>query len=199
MNETLVLNKSYYAIHIIPWEKSVSLVYQGAAEAVDSNLQCYNFDNWCELSALMEKHDHGFVHTISMKVAIPEVIRLTKYNQLPRQEIRFTRSNLYHHYKNKCCYCGGQFSTRELNLDHIIPRSKGGLTSWENIVTSCYSCNSIKDDRTPEQAGMKLLVKPSKPKWQGVRTILKQAPLPIPVSWQNLLDSKYWQTELEHS
>ena len=197
MNSTLVLNRSYFGIHIIPWQKSVSLVYQGAAEAVDSNLQCYNFEDWCELSALMEKHDHGFVHTINMKVAIPEVIRLTKYNQLPRQEVRFTRHNLYSHYRNKCCYCGGQFSTKELNPDHVIPRSKGGLTNWENIVTSCYGCNTLKDDRTPEQAGMKLLVKPSRPKWQGVRTILKQAPLPIPVSWSRLIDEKYWQTELE--
>ena len=174
------------------------MLYQGHAEAVDENLQSYDFDNWVELTKMMETNGRGFVHTTTMRVAVPEVIRLTRYDRLPRQQVKFTRQGIYSHYGCKCCYCGVKFPTKELNLDHVIPRSKGGLTNWDNIVTACYNCNTKKDDMTPKQAGMRLLVKPSRPKWQGVKTILMHAPLPIPVSWQQLLDQKYWETELEH-
>lgn len=198
MSDTLVLNKNFTAIHIVSWQKSMSLLAQGAAEAVDENLQGYNFNDWCELSSMMEAGPK-FIHTTTMRIAVPEVIRLTKYDRLPKRDVKFTRSNIYTHYNNTCCYCGGKFSTKELNLDHVIPRSKGGHTNWTNIVLSCIPCNSRKDDMSPEQAGMKLLVKPSRPIWKGSRTITVQAPLPMPVSWSRLIDDKYWSSELEHN
>ena len=206
MSDTLVLNKNFTAIHIVSWEKSMSLIFQGAAEAVDENLQAYNFADWCELSALMATGK--FVHTTTMRIAVPEVIRLTRYDRLPKRDVKFTRSAIYTHYSNTCCYCGGKFSTKELNLDHVVPRTKGGRTDWNNIVLSCVLCNTIKDDRllgdavypkSHPRAGqkMKLLVKPSRPNWSGPRTMTVQAPLPMPVSWQRLLDEKYWGSELE--
>ena len=196
MSDTLVLNKNFMAVHVSEWQKVISLLYQGHAEAVDEDMRTYDFNDWCELSAQMESNGRGFVCSATLKVAIPEVIRLTRYDKLPQQQVKFTRQNIYSQYKNKCCYCGGQFSTKELNLDHVVPRSKGGGTNWDNIVLSCLPCNSRKDDMTPEQAGMKLLVKPSRPKWNGISTMIVQSPVPIPVSWQRLIDSKYWESEL---
>jgi len=198
MSDTLVLNRSFFAVHISQWEKAISLLYQGHAEAVDENLQCYDFNDWCELSSQMKSNGRGFVHSSTLRVAVPEVIRLTRYDKLPRQEVKFSRKNIYDHYNNKCCYCGHRYSTKELNLDHVVPRSRGGQTCWSNIVLSCLPCNAKKKDRTPEEAGMHLLVKPSRPKWKGIRTVVMQAPLPIPVSWSRLIDEKYWSSELEH-
>ena len=196
MSDTLVLNRNFCAVHISEWQKVISLLYQGHAQAVDENLQTYDFSDWCELSKNMESNGRGFVCSATLKVAIPEVIRLTRYDKLPNQQVKFTRRNIYEHYNNKCSYCGHQYSTKELNLDHVIPRSKGGGTNWDNIVLSCLPCNSRKDDMTPEQAGMKLLVKPSRPKWRGIKTMTMLSPVPIPVSWQRLIDSKYWESEL---
>lgn len=215
-SDTLVLNMAYHAVHIADWQKAISLLYQGHAEAVDENLQAYNFADWVELSSMMKENAKGFVNSSTMKVAIPEVIRLTRYDRLPKQDVKFTRQNIYEHYGFKCCYCGGKFKTSELNLDHVMPKSRGGKTTWDNIVLSCITCNTVKDDRTPDEATypidpnklpthlkhkaghkMTLLVKPSRPKWKGVRTVMMKAPMPIPVSWQRLIDKAYWEAELE--
>ena len=196
MSDTLVLNRNFAAIHIASWQKAVSLLYQGHAQAVDSDLCTHDFNDWVELSQKMKENQKGFVNSATLRIAVPEVIRLTRYDRLPRQEVKFSRRNIYEHYHNKCCYCGHRYSTKELNLDHVTPRSRGGHTDWDNIVLSCVPCNSRKNDKTPEEAGMRLLVKPSKPKWRGVNSIVVQSPVPIPVSWQHLIDHNYWQSEL---
>src|SRR5687768_11014485 len=108
MSDTLVLNKNYYAIHIMDWQRAISLLYQGHADALDENLQPYDFEDWKELSAVMESHPGRFVHTVTYRIAVPEVIRLTRYDRLPKAEVKFTRRNIYEHYGHKCCYCGGK-------------------------------------------------------------------------------------------
>lgn len=195
--DVLVLNKAWCAVQIADWKKIMSLLYQDQAVAVDDNLQTYNFNDWVELSALMTNYAHGFVNTTTLRIAIPEVVRLVDYDKLPKTQVKFTRRNIYEHYNNTCCYCGVKKSTKDLNLDHVLPRSRGGKTSWDNVVLSCIPCNSRKDDRLPSEAGMPLLVKPSKPRWRGVQVINVKSPVSIPVSWQRLLDQKYWSTELE--
>lgn len=194
----LVLNRNYSAVHVCDWKKAISLLFQGHAEAVDENLYSYPFKDWVELSKLMQEHPHGFVRSVSLRVAIPEVIRLVFYDRLPRHDVKFTRGNLMAHYKNHCGYCGKRFKTSELNLDHVVPRAQGGKTSWDNIVISCIPCNTKKADRTPVQAGMRLLVKPSKPVWQGPQgQIAMTLPIRRCISWQKLLDEVYWSAELE--
>lgn len=203
MNDTLILNRNFYAVHISNWQKAVSLLYQGHARAVDEDLRTYDFKDWIELSKMMEKNDKGFVHSSSLRIAIPEVIQLTRYDRLPRQEAKFSRSNIMEHYNFTCCYCGKKFpkpsrdQKPELNLDHVLPRSRGGPSNWKNIVLSCVPCNTRKDNRTPEEAGMPLLVKPSRPKWKGNTAIKMKASSPIPVSWQRLIDDKYWHEALD--
>jgi 5-methylcytosine-specific restriction endonuclease McrA len=126
------------------------------------------------------------------------MIRLTKYDRLPQRTVRFTRKNIFEHYDYRCAYCGKKFKSKELNFDHVVPRSHGGKTGWDNIVPSCYGCNTRKADRTPREAGMKMYYLPSKPKWHG-NGIVIGATLPIKVreSWQRVIDSAYWDSELE--
>jgi 5-methylcytosine-specific restriction endonuclease McrA len=193
---TLVLNRNFYAVQIADFKDVMAKLYTGEAQALDENLTTYDFTDWCSLSALMENHSHGFINTVSLKIAIPEVIRLTKYDRLPRTQVKFTRKNILEHYKHHCCYCNVRV-VKEWNLDHVIPRSKGGSTDWSNIVLSCLNCNTRKADKTPEEAGMILLVQPSRPKWKGARTVTIHAPLPIPKSWQMLIDRAYYETPLE--
>lgn len=195
--DVLVLNKAWYAIQIADWQKVMSLLYQNAAEAVDENMCSYDFNNWVELSKNIQSNPKGFVCTTTLKIAVPEVVRLLHYDKLPRQDVKFTRRNIYEHYEYKCCYCAKELPTSKLNLDHVLPKSRGGHTTWNNIVLSCIPCNTRKDNRTPEEAGMKLLVKPGRPRWQPVKTITLQASIPVPKSWQTLLDSKYWESELK--
>lgn len=193
---TLILNRNFYAVQVADFKDVMSKLYTGEAQALDADLRSYDFNDWCELSALMEHNPHGFVSTVSLRIAIPEVIRLTRYDRLPRQDVKFTRKNITEHYKRKCCYCGIQVKADDWNLDHVQPRSKGGTTDWTNIVLSCISCNTRKADKTPEEAGMRLLVQPSRPKWKGVRTVTVNTPMPIPVSWQALIDRAYWDSDL---
>ena len=198
MSDTLVLNRSYYAVHIMPWQRSISLLFQGHAEALDESMRTYNFDDWKELSAMMTEHPSGFVHSVNYQIAIPEVIRLTRYDRLPDKSVKFTRRNIYEHYSYKCCYCGKRYGTKDLNLDHVMPKSKGGPTNWTNIVTACIDCNTRKTDRTPAEAGMHLLVTPTQPKWKGPKMLMKFS-LTRKASWQKLIDQRYWQSELEQS
>ena len=197
---TLVLNRNFQAIQTTSWQRAISLLFQGAAEAVDSDLQTFDFKDWAELSKMMETHPAGFVNSVSMRIAIPEVIRLTAYDRIPRNEVVFTKRNIMDHYGYKCCYCGKKLPASELNFDHVLPKSRGGKTNWENIVTSCYPCNSRKDDKTPKEAGMRLLVQPSKPKHQPVfKRMVLALPLKTRQSWQKLIDRAYWDSEIEQA
>lgn len=191
-----MLNRGFYAIHVMEWQRALSLLYQDHAEVLDDNLVPYDFNNWAELSAGMKEHPGGFVHTTTLRIAIPDVIRLKRYDRLPRSEVKFTRRNIYEHYGYKCCYCGRRYATNELNLDHVIPRAKGGLTEWSNIVTACIPCNARKSDKYPEEVGMKLLVSPTRPTWHGQRSLIKIG-MKVKASWQKLIDAKYWDSELE--
>lgn len=195
--DVLVLNRNFYAVHITPWQRALSLVYLDHARVVDEEYRTYNFDDWRELSQMTANHPGGYVSTPSFRIAIPEVISLRSYDKLPVGDVKFTRRNIYEHYGYHCCYCGRKFGTQELNLEHVLPRSRGGRTDWSNIVTSCMPCNLRKADKLPVEAGMKLLIKPSKPKWRGSASLVFRAPFKIKASWQRFIDNIYWNSELE--
>ena len=195
--DVLVLNRNFYAVHITPWQRALSLVYLDHARVVDQEYRTYSFEDWRELSQMIANHPAGYVSTPSFRIAVPEVITLRAYDKLPIGDVKFTRRNIYEHYSYKCCYCGKKFSTHELNLEHVLPRSRGGKTDWSNIVTACMPCNLRKADKLPEEAHMKLLIKPSKPKWRGSASLVFRAPFKIKASWQRFIDNVYWNTELE--
>ncbi|PKN01608.1 MAG: HNH endonuclease [Elusimicrobia bacterium HGW-Elusimicrobia-1] len=197
MSEVLVLNRNYYAIQITSWQRAIGLLYVEHAEVVDEEYRTYDFKDWLEISRMMGNGASSFVRTPSFRIAIPEVIALKFYDKLPSSEVKFTRKNIYEHYAHKCCYCGKKFPTSGLNLDHVIPRSRGGRTSWDNIVTSCVRCNIKKGSRFPAEAGMKLLVPPSKPRWSGALSLAIRANVKIKTSWQKFVDNVYWNIELD--
>jgi len=197
MSDVLVLNRKFYAIHITTWQKAFSLLYIDHASVVDEEYKTYSFSDWKDISQEMSAHSSGFIHTPSFKIAIPEVILLRFYDELPPMDIKFTRKNIYEHYKHRCCYCGKKKTTSELNLEHVIPISRGGATDWLNVVISCVPCNLKKAARTPQEAGMKLLVKPGKPDWKGPVSLCFKPGLKIKASWQKFIDTVYWNAELK--
>ncbi len=88
------------------------------------------------------------------------------FDRLPKKEVKFTRHNIFERDRNTCQYCGQVFERKDLNLDHVIPRDRGGPTTWENIVCSCIHCNTQKANRTPQEAALHLVRKPKRPKWR---------------------------------
>lgn len=197
--DCLVLSKSFKPIDVIDYEKAFFLVCKEHAVIVDSSYQTYDFLEWAELSKMMHDHPNGYVHTVNQRIAKPDVIRLTISDPRRSMDVKYNRENVYAHYRNTCSYCGHKFPTSELNLDHVIPQSRGGKKSWDNIVLSCVPCNSRKANKTPDEAGMKLLVTPKRPKFKGPTHSLFPEPSKIREPWQNFIDREYWTTELEQS
>ena len=191
--QVLVLNKSWVAVHIASVRRALSLLYQDLARAVHpQDYSLYDFDDWCQLSQCVESGQ--FIHTVSVRIRIPEVIILKGFNDFIRHEVRFSRRNIFERDKNTCQYCGQRSSKSDLTLDHVIPRSRGGYDSWDNLVLACMACNVRKANRTPEEARMPLIKKPGKPAW------LPQFGTRIPnsqlMSWQRFVDTAYWDVEL---
>ncbi len=165
----LVLNRFYMAIRVVNVRRALTLLYRGCSEVItieDGNYCNYDFDQWCELSQLfsLEKQpNEDYVQAVNFELQVPRIIRLTRYDKLPRTTTRFNRRNVFARDDYRCQYCGQERPTSLLSLDHVVPRSHGGGSSWENIITSCLPCNSRKGGRTPVQAGMKLLSVPARP------------------------------------
>lgn len=136
----LVLNASYEPIHVTAVRRAVVLVLKGVART--------------------EEENHAVVRSPSFSLSAPSVIRLLEYRRIPRQTRALSRKNILLRDRNTCQFCAGVYPSGELTLDHVIPRSRGGTTSWDNLVASCYRCNNIKGDRTPEEAGLRLVRKP---------------------------------------
>lgn len=144
MNEnTLVLTRDFAPLSVIDWRRAVTLVFEGKAKVI-------------------EVHDRFIGHrTLDMRV--PSVISLTKPFRRPRKPAKFSRTNVYARDSWNCQYCGERKRNDELTYDHVLPRSRGGQTRWDNIVTCCSPCNDRKRDRTPAEAGMVLLRRPTQP------------------------------------
>ncbi len=165
----LVLNRFYMAIRVINVRRALTLLYRSGAEVIaieDDQYVNYDFDSWCEVSQLHsidKQPNEDYLRTPNFELQVPRIIRLTRYERVPKTIVRFNRKNLFARDLHRCQYCGQNRPVSQLSLDHVIPRSLGGKTNWENIVCCCISCNSRKGGRTPSQAGMKLLSKPAKP------------------------------------
>jgi len=166
----LVLNRFYMAIRVVNVRRALTLLYRQCAEVIaneDGQFCSYDFDSWCELSQLasMEKQPgEDYIRAVGFELQVPRIARLTRFDRMPMQSVRFNRKNLFARDDHKCQYCGKIEATHKLSLDHVVPRSHGGPTTWENIVCCCLRCNSRKGGRTPKQARMELLRKPAKPK-----------------------------------
>jgi 5-methylcytosine-specific restriction endonuclease McrA len=198
----LVLNRVFAAVHVIGLRRAFCLLAKDQAEVVsldDGMFVTHDFSSWRELSALRSRlyksEDDDWVRTPTAEIQAPRVIRLVGYDKVPRQTVKFNRRNIFARDHNQCQYCGKKFVTSELSLDHVIPRSQGGATTWENIVCACVDCNVRKGGRTPRQANLTLIRKPEKPKRSPILNLkLTQKKYH---SWQSFLDNAYWSVELK--
>jgi len=194
--QVLVLNRLWQAVNICTVRRALTLLFQGHAQVVlgdqDGAFETFDFLNWHDFSQ-REPHPES-IHGVSCKIRVPRVIMLLVFDRLPRKEVKFTRHNIFERDSNKCQYCGGVFDRKDLNLDHVIPRDRGGPTTWENIVCSCIPCNTRKANRTPAEAGLHLVRKPKRPKWRPF--IQVNLGLECHDSWKHFLDLAYWNVEL---
>ena len=202
-----MLNAHYAALRIINARRAFSLLFkrdhynQPMAEVVsveDGRYVSYNFEDWCELSEFQQQFEpaeHDWVRTIKLDIAVPRIIRVLRFNRLPQHNVKFNRRNIYGRDQNQCQYCGKKTSTSEMSLDHVIPRSRGGPTTWENIVCSCLKCNVRKGGRPPREASMKLIKRPVKPRFSPVMHLALSSSKYY--SWKQFLDVAYWDVELK--
>jgi 5-methylcytosine-specific restriction endonuclease McrA len=188
---TLVLNRNWQPVGVQTVARALVKLFSGTARVVDpADYQQYTWDDWARLNV---DDDDVFVQTTGSRLRVPEVIVLTTYDRVPNAHVTFSRRNIYKRDKSTCQYCGTRPGVQELTIDHILPRSQGGISSWENCVLACIDCNSRKADRTPEQARMPLRQAPQRPRWRpayalrGVRID----------SWARFVSESYWNVELE--
>jgi 5-methylcytosine-specific restriction endonuclease McrA len=187
----LVLNRLYQAVQVTGAKRGLRLFYAGRARAVGPDFATYDFENWCDLPPGV---DDDVIRTPRRAIRVPRVIQLTHYDKLPRREVRFTRQNIFYRDKNRCQYCGRIFPQKELNLDHVVPLSRGGSSSWDNVVCACVACNSRKGNRIPHEAGLSLIRIPKRP---AGHPVLRAGWLgPRYDEWRSFLDEAYWNVEL---
>ena len=192
--KVLILNRSYLPVHVTSVKRAFALLYQGVARAVDEQYRTFDFDSWRDLAIEVEHERLGIVGGL---IRVPRVMLLIAYERVPKRHVRFSRFNIYARDNNTCQYCGKRFSRSELNLDHVLPRSRGGSSIWENVVCSCHTCNRRKGGRTPEEAKMLLMRRPRRPEWTPLTTevsLFRRYRQWMP--FLNTVDVAYWNTEL---
>lgn len=170
-SSVLFLDTSYRPLRVEPWQRAIADFFSGKVEIV-----AYSED----------KTIQGVRETFPM----PSVVRVVRAFRREKIRIKFSRLNIYARDRFTCQYCRERFPAEGLTFDHVQPRSRGGRTTWENIVTCCVGCNSEKANRTPQEAGMKLARAPKKPSW--LPSIQVKMSGDVPAEWR-----PYWTGDLE--
>lgn len=196
----LALNRYYAPVHVIPVRRSLVLLYRELVEVVsieNGQYGSFDFRSWSEHSRLAcsstpvpaaeRSETMEWIRTTRHPILVPRVIRLLRYDRVPQPTLRFNRRTLLARDDHRCQYCGHGFPLSQLSLDHIVPRSRGGETNWENVVCSCLRCNNRKGDRLPGEAGMKLLRKPLRPRQSPL--ILGKLANPRYEQWRPFLEA----------
>jgi len=179
------------------------MLFKEAAEVIQVEKDFYNnydFQSWAEVSEYKKIFEElngseDWIYTPNLTLEIPRIIRLLNYNKIPQVKVRLCRRNIFHRDNNHCMYCGHKFKPKNLNIDHVVPKSKGGRSIWENLVCACFKCNQKKDNRTPREAGLLLVKKPVEPKFLPIARVHFGSKKYK--SWENFLSSSYWSVEIE--
>ena len=181
----LVLNKNWQPTTFYKVQVAICTVMRdmGSFMALDTSCLLMNMQQWLAQSA-EELENPRWIKTASGQMLVPEIVVLKRYGERPPQKIGFNRSNLFKRDDHECQYCGDALPGNRLQIEHVLPRSRGGGTSWENCVAACNSCNSAKADKTPREARMRLRKTPTAPNWKpGVQVPQGAAP----ASWEPFL------------
>lgn len=171
--QTLVLDPSYRPCGVVSWQDAVTML-------------------WTDKVDVVAEYEHT-IRSASLEMGTPAVIRLKRGFKRDVKPVKFSRVNIYARDEYRCQYCGEKRPTDELTYDHVLPRSRGGKTTWTNIVTCCHDCNARKSNRTPIEAGMRLRKEPVQPK-AAPEVMLEFSRRNIPDAWRDYL---YWTGELD--
>lgn len=191
--KVLVLNKHWVAVHVCTVRRALTLVFQDWARVVTEDYETYDFESWRELSQF-KAGSHPMIHTPTFHLMLPRVIVLSRYHRCPPRVVKFNRRNIFVRDNFRCQYCGCVPREDDLTIDHVIPRSRGGRTTWENVVLACTRCNTRKGNHLPNECGMQPQRAPHRPSWLGA--------LHPPLDhddrslWQKFIDVAYWETRL---
>jgi 5-methylcytosine-specific restriction endonuclease McrA len=191
-NPTLVLNRAWVPIRTTPVRQALCLLFKGSALVVEpETYRTYSFQTWADLRAA--EHEPR-IATVRLAIRVPEVIVLTRYDRTPDREVVFSRRNIFKRDGYTCQYCGARPGTKELTIDHVLPRARGGKSEWTNCVLACVECNARKANRTPREARMNLRRVPVKPAWKPIFTMKVGT---LPTAWKDFLSEAYWNVPLE--
>jgi|1_EtaG_2_1085319.scaffolds.fasta_scaffold02764_7 5-methylcytosine-specific restriction endonuclease McrA len=203
---TLVLNKSLDAIGFTPLYKTLNKVFSFRAKYVDNEtFQHLTWSDWSDLFSIPIEDDESiygdyqWLNVNRFKVRLPRIVVLQKYNKIPHTRVRLTRRNLLIRDGYRCQYTAKKVTSRTGTIDHIMPKCRGGLTTWDNVVISTFEVNVEKGGRTPEEAGLKLLSTPREPHWNPLYTFGQK----LPKEWKYFVRTDqwnefgYWDVELE--
>lgn len=186
-SSVLILDRNYQPIKIATAKIAVMLLFSDKALVLDSSYMTYTIEEWINYSKLVNTTDLPVLRSASVNILVPEVIVVPSYLRKPShgKKLKYSRMSIFKRDNFTCQYCGDEKRRPDLTVDHILPKSKGGKSSWTNIATACKKCNWKKADRTPEEAGMKLLSQPRIPSWKN------SVELPSGIKkdlWLNFLD-----------
>ncbi len=188
----LVLNRHYMAVRVVTARRAFVLLYREVAEVIDiedGQFTNYDFESWCELGQMRRlydgNHQDDWIRAVNFDIQLPRIVRLTRFDRHHTSSVRLNRRNLFARDGHCCQYCGQSLPPNQLSLDHVVPRSKGGPTTWENVVASCVRCNTKKGGRTPQEARMVLINRPKKPAHNP--TLTMKLDNPKFASWKTFL------------
>lgn len=189
---TLVLNRNWQPVNIATVARALVMLCRGTVRVVDpADYQVYTWEDWSEQRP---GRDELSIRSPGLRLRVPEVITLVRYDRVPNNCVTFSRRNLFRRDRYMCQYCGHQPGSEQLTIDHVVPRAQDGASSWENCVLACLECNLHKADRTPRQASMRLRKTPTQPAWNPL-----YAPHDMRIeSWSKFISEAYWNVELEH-
>ena len=187
---TLVLNKVWQPVDVTPVCDAITMVWNERAKIVDDDYQQHDWESWSQMAP---QPGEQFIKATRLSLRVPQVVTLTEYDRLPIATVCFSRRNIFKRDHNTCLYCHRQFRTEDLTIDHVIPKSRGGTSTWENCATACVPCNKRKAARTPEEAKMKLRHKPTRPEWKPLYAI----PAMKFESWSKFISEAFWNVQLE--
>lgn len=189
----LVLNRHWSAVHVTNVRRALVLLFADHAHVVTEDFSTHDFESWRDLSQAMERARK--ITTPSFQIALPDVIMLTRFGKCPPRQVKFSRRNIYVRDGQMCQYCGCFPPKDEITIDHVVPRSRGGRSTWENVVLACVKCNTRKGSRLLHEVGMKLLTEPCKPHWLACTQYHMRSD--TSQFWQKFIDNAYWNVPLK--
>lgn len=191
----LVLNRRWEPIQTTSVREAIGLVTKGAASVIDpETYERHDLFSWNDVSQARAAVGASVIRSQRLALLAPEVVVLSEYAGRGERAVVFSRRNIFKRDRYTCQYCGVQPGPSELTIDHVLPRSRGGLSTWENTLLACVGCNKRKANRTPQEARMVPRKTPKKPSW---KTLTQVNPKQRRESWEQFLGRAYWEIELE--